>query len=146
MLLLLSGAGEHQHHDGYQIRKHLDDLLLASRKAGDIYAGDIKTAEYVGAEDSGAGLPQSEDNDSDSKPTSVTEAVICPGAGGVVHYEVKTSETRDSTAEAGSDILILSYVDACRVCCSRVLTHCTQIQSDLCLLQHKLCQQSYEDS
>lgn len=112
MLALLAGTGDDQYHDSNDVGKHLDKLLHTSRKTGNVNARDVKTAENVGAEDSGAGFPQCEDNDSDSEPSAVAETVVGPGAGGVVHDEVKTAKSRNSSADAGGKILIKGDVDA----------------------------------
>ena len=145
MLPLFSGAGKDQNGDGYQIRQHFDQLLVATRKTGDINAGDVKTAEYVGAEDRQARTPQGEDDDGDCQPAAVAESVVGPCARGVVHDEIKSAKTRDSAADAGREIFVQTDVDARRVCRGGIFSNGAKIQTDSGVLEEPLRKKRQND-
>ena len=88
MLTLLAGTGKYKDDNSNEIGEHLNELLCASRKAGNEYARDIKSTENVGRENCALGSPKSKDYDRDSKPTTVTKAIVCPCSGCVIHYKI----------------------------------------------------------
>ena len=129
MLALFTRACKDEDCNGYKVGEHLDKLLCAAREARDKYAGDIKSAEDVGREDRASRLPKRKNYDCDSKPSSVAEAVVGPCSRGVVHNEVKSAKSRNSTADTGGNVLIECNVDACGIGCCGVFTDCAKVKA-----------------
>ena len=97
---------------------------------------DIQSAKQEGGNNPQVRPPDREDNQGDCQPAAVTERVVAPDAAGIVHDIVQAAESGDHAADTGCRILIPIYADAGCVRRSRILTHCTQVQSDPGPFQH----------
>ena len=126
-LILDTGHDKHQY--GYHIRRHGDELLYRGAEARYKDAADIETAEKEGAEDAKHRLPKGEDNDSDSQPAPVAEAVVGPGTAGVVHDPVEASQSCNNSSDNGGKVLVLGYVYTGGIGSGRVFAHSTHIKA-----------------
>ena len=91
---------------------------------------NVQSAEEERGENADVRTPHGEDNERDSEPAAVTEAVIGPYAAGIVHHIIESAETGDHAAGAGGDILIFCDVDARRVRRVGVFAHGTKLEAD----------------
>ena len=130
-----------QHYDSNHIREHLKELCSAARKTGNEVINDVESAEEDRAENTHIGLPYGKDNERDSEPAAISEAVIRPNAHRIIHNIVQTAETRYNTSEAGSGILIKLNIYACGICSCGVLTDRAQIESAAGMLEEQCGEQ-----
>ena len=90
------------------------------------------------------GTPYCENDQRDRKPSAVAESVVRPNAH-IIDNVVQTAKSRDHTADAGRHIFIAVDIHAGGVCCSRVLTDCTKLESHACASQHESSDQRDHD-
>ena len=126
---LVLDAGHDKHQDGDHVRRHGDKLLYRGAEARYKDAADIETAEKEGAEDAKHRLPKGEDNDSDSQPAPVAEAVVGPGTAGVVHDPVEASQSCNNSSDNGGKVLVLGYVYTGGIGSGRVFAYSTHIKA-----------------
>ena len=126
---LVLDAGHDKHQDGYHIRCHGDELLYRGAEARYKDAADIETAEKEGAEDAEHRLPKGEDNDGNSQPAPVAEAVVGPGTAGVVHDPVEASQSCNNSSDNGRKVLVLGYIYTGGIGSGRVLAHSPHVKA-----------------
>lgn len=117
--------------DRDHVGEHFVKLLHREIHAGrDEHMENVQSAEEERSENADVRTPHGEDNERDSEPAAVTEAVIGPYAAGIVHHVIESAETGDHAAGAGGDIFIFCDVDARRVRRVGVFAHGTKLEAD----------------
>ena len=144
ILTLFAHAYHHKYDYGDDIGEHFEKLLGAESESGDIVVNYIKRTEEEGAEDAGIRLPEREYNERDGEPSAVAEAFVRPDAVGVVHYIIKSAESRDDASDAGGKVLIAAHVDACRIGGGGAFAHSAQLKTNARALEHICGDKSYD--
>ena len=97
--LAVTNTYYYKDNDCNDVGSHFEKFLHAYAEVGNIVVNNKESAEENGTENADVWLPYGKDNKGDGKPASVAEAVVSPCAGGVIHNEIKSAETRNHTAD-----------------------------------------------
>ena len=92
---------------------------------GQIQIQNIQTTEQERSKYTDIRSPDSEDNQCNGKPASVTECIVRSDTASIIHYVVQTAQTCDHTSHTGSDVFIPGYVDTGCICGIGALTDCS---------------------
>ena len=123
-------ADDDQNEDGDDEGCHLVDLLDRHVRTGwNVQIENVQRTEQERSQNADIRSPDSEDNQRDGQPSSVTERVVGPHAGGVVHDIIQSAESCNHGADAGRPVLVGADVDAGSVRSRRVLTDSPQLQA-----------------
>ena len=137
MLPLFTHTCNNEHNDCNNIGKHFEKFLGFRTESGNVVVCVAKSAENEGADNGNRGLPESENNKSNSHPAAVTESVVRPNAAGVSHNVLKTAKTRNSAADTGCGIAVFRNIYTCGVGGGGVFAHGTKIESRACAIEEE---------
>ena len=142
IFFFLAEAYHDQNHDSNHIRNHLDQIgniacHLNSKNTRKELIQPVEHSKQVSTPDCIQRLPSSENYKRNSQPAkSFNLSCSCPDSLVVIQYIIQAANTGKTCTNTGCQIFILCNINTCCICCSRIFSYCTKIQTYSCFVQY----------